>query len=163
MPVLSTQLEAFILEGVRAAQREGALPPCEFPEHAHLSRPKKSEWGDYSCALPLQLAKPMQQPPLEIAAQIEKYLPESMLLGDTSVSPPGFVNISLAGDWLAAQVDAVLQAGSAYADLHYATGKKAQVEFVSANPTGPLTVGHGRGGVVGDTVSNLLSAVGLLR
>ena len=160
MPVLSTQLEEFIVSGAHAAQRAGALPACRLPEHAHLSRPKRPEWGDYSCALPLQLAKPMQQPPLEIAAQIEKHLPESVLLGKTSVSPPGFVNISLAGDWLAAQVDAVLRSGPTYADLHYATGKKAQVEFVSANPTGPLTVGHGRGGVVGDTISGLLSAVG---
>jgi len=158
--ILSRQLEEFILKAAYAAQRADALPSCELPAHAHLSHPTKPEWGDYSCALPLQLAKPMQQPPLEIAAQIEKHLPASALLGETSVSPPGFVNISLARDWLAAQVDAVLQTGSAYADLHYAGGKKAQVEFVSANPTGPLTVGHGRGGVVGDTVSNLLSAVG---
>lgn len=160
MPVLSTVLEEFILKGAHAAQRAGALPDCELPVRANLSRPKRPEWGDYSCALPLQLAKPMKQPPLEIAEQIETHLPESVLLGKTSVSPPGFVNISLAGDWLAAQVDVVLGSGPAYADLQYAAGKKAQVEFVSANPTGPLTVGHGRGGVVGDTMANLLSAVG---
>ena len=160
MPVLSTKLEELILESAQAAQRAGVLPDCDLPEHAHLSRPKRPEWGDYSCALPLQLAKLMQHPPLEIAAQLEKHLPQSVLLGETSVSPPGFVNISLAGEWLAAQVDEVLESGSAYADLQYAAEKKAQVEFVSANPTGPLTVGHGRGGVVGDTVSNLLSAVG---
>ena len=160
MPVLSTVLEEFILKGAHAAQRAGALPDCELPVRANLSRPKRSEWGDYSCALPLQLAKPMKQPPLEIAAQIETHLPESALLGETSVSPPGFVNISLAGDWLAAQVDVVLGSGLGYADSQYAAGKKAQVEFVSANPTGPLTVGHGRGGVVGDTIANLLSAVG---
>ncbi|MDP6792754.1 MAG: arginine--tRNA ligase, partial [Anaerolineales bacterium] len=148
------------MKGAHAAQRAGALPDCELPVRANLGRPKRPEWGDYSCALPLQLSKPMKQHPLEIAEQIETHLPESALLGETSVSPPGFVNISLAGDWLAAQVDVVLASGFGYADLQYAAGKKAQVEFVSANPTGPLTVGHGRGGVVGDTIANLLSAVG---
>ncbi len=160
MPFLSTQLEELILEGVHAAQRAGALSACELPGYAHLSRPKNPEWGDYSCALPLQLAKSMRQSPLEIATQIEIHLPKSVVLGETSVSSPGFVNISLAGDWLAEQVDTILYSGPAYPDLDYAVGQKAQVEFVSANPTGPLTVGHGRGGVIGDTISNLLSAVG---
>lgn len=160
MRVLSASLGQLILEGAQAAQRAGVLSGCTLPEHAHLSHPTRSEWGDYSCALPLQLAKPMQQNPLEIAGQIEKYLPDSVLLGDTSVSAPGFLNIRLNGDWLASQIEVILGLGSAYADLQYGDGKSAQVEFISANPTGPLTVGHGRGGVVGDSVSNLLAAVG---
>ena len=73
MRVLSASLGQLILEGAQAAQRAGVLPGCTLPEHAHLSHPTRSEWGDYSCALPLQLAKPMQQNPLEIAGQIEKY------------------------------------------------------------------------------------------
>ena len=160
MSTLPNKISGLILEGVGAAQDQGALPVCPLPDRVPINRPKQSELGDYSSALALQLAKPMRRNPLEIAHAIQSHMPRMDMVGNTSVSSPGFINITIASDWLGAQVDVTIAAGSAFADLDLGSGNKAQVEFVSANPTGPLTVGHGRGGVIGDTMSNLLIAAG---
>lgn len=149
-----------MLAGVRAAQAAGALPDFELPVRAPINRPKQPDWGDFSSALAMQFAKAARRKPLDIANAIVAHLPVAEFVGDAAVSPPGFVNFTLAGGWLARQVDTILQVGGAYADLDLGGGRKAQVEFVSANPTGPLTVGHGRGGVIGDTMANLLAAGG---
>ena len=160
MNLLSKQLSDLILVGVSLAQKDGALPSFESPDHIHLTRPKRREWGDYSSALPLQLAKHIGQSPLDIANQIKNYMPQSTMLADSTVSEPGFLNMTLSSDWLCDQAESVVRKGLSFADLDLHSNQRAQVEFVSANPTGPLTVGHGRGGVIGDTLSNLLSAVG---
>jgi arginyl-tRNA synthetase len=160
MLLLSTQLSNWILAGVSLAQKDGALPSFESPEYIHLTRPKRNEWGDYSSALPLQLAKRIGQSPLDIAHQIKNYMPQNTMLADSTVSEPGFLNMTLSSDYLCDQAERVVRKGLSFADLDLHSNQRAQVEFVSANPTGPLTVGHGRGGVIGDTLSNLLSAVG---
>ncbi|MEE3227777.1 MAG: arginine--tRNA ligase, partial [Chloroflexota bacterium] len=160
MPLLSTQLSEIVLAGVSAAQQDGVLPSFELPEQIHLTRPKRREWGDYSSALPLQLAKRIGHSPVDIANHIQDHLPKSQILAHSTVSEPGFLNVTLSSDWLCSRVSRVINAGSSFADLKLYSNKSAQVEFVSANPTGPLTVGHGRGGVLGDTLSNLLGAVG---
>ena len=160
MPLLSTQLSNLILSGLSLAQKDGVLPSFESPEHIHLTRPKRREWGDYSSALPLQLAKSIGYSPIDIANHIQDYLPKSPILADSTVSEPGFLNVTLSSNWLCSQVTSVISEGSSFADLDLYSNQSAQVEFVSANPTGPLTVGHGRGGVIGDTLSNLLGAVG---
>ena len=160
MPLLSTQLSNLILSGLSLAQKDGVLPSFESPEHIHLTRPKRREWGDYSSALPLQLAKSIGYSPIDIAKHIQDHLPKSPILADSTVSEPGFLNVTLSSNWLCSQVTRVISEGSSFADLDLYSNQSAQVEFVSANPTGPLTVGHGRGGVIGDTLSNLLGAVG---
>ncbi len=88
------------------------------------------------------------------------HLPEAELIGQVEIAGPGYINITLSAGWLAAQVEAILQAGDRFGDLLDEERGTAQVEFVSANPTGPLTVGRGRGGVMGDTLANLLAAAG---
>ena len=160
MCTLSQQISDIILDGLRAAQNKGELPGCDMPSRAPINRPKQNDWGDFSSAIALQLSKLMRKDPLDIARAIERCLPQVNFIGMTSVSPPGFINVTLAPNWLAAQVDAILDSGETFADLDMGGGDQAQVEFVSANPTGPLTVGHGRGGVIGDTMSNLLIAAG---
>jgi arginyl-tRNA synthetase len=82
------------------------------------------------------------------------------MIGNVRIAGPGFVNVSLDKGWLARQVDRVLERGASYADLNLGEGRRAQVEFVSANPTGPLSVGHGRNAVIGDTLANVLEAAG---
>ncbi|MFN2114259.1 MAG: arginine--tRNA ligase [Anaerolineae bacterium] len=148
------------LTGARAAQASGALPAFELPVSAPVARSKNPEWGDFSTALAMQLAGSAHMAPLEIAQAIEAHLPADDLVGSTSVTPPGFLNFTVAPRWLAGQVDRIAEAGTGYADLDSGAGRSAQVEYVSANPTGPLTVGHGRGGVIGDTVANALEAAG---
>jgi arginyl-tRNA synthetase len=158
MPLVYKLLSDIVLEGVRAASQAGDLPPVVIPDSAPFSPSKKLEWGHYSTSLALQLAKSAQRKPLEVAEVIQAHLPAAPIVAGTTVTPPGFLNITLSGEWLADQVDLILELGQEYADLDVGKGKKAQVEFVSANPTGPLSVGRGRGGVIGDTLANLLSA-----
>ncbi|HCU79580.1 MAG: arginine--tRNA ligase [Chloroflexi bacterium] len=160
MPLLSKQLSELVLAGVSGAQADGVIPSFELPEGIHLTRPKRREWGDYSTALPLQLAKLIELSPVAIANHIQDYLPKRGMIAHSTVSEPGFLNVTLSSDWLCSQVARVISEGSSFADIDLYSNQNAQVEFVSANPTGPLTVGHGRGGVLGDTLSNLLGAVG---
>ena len=160
MTLLSIQLSKLVLAGVDRAQKEGALPSFELPELIHLTRPNRREWGDYSSALPLQLAKQIDHSPIVVANHIQDYLPKSPIIEHSTVSEPGFLNVTLSSDWLCSQVARVISEGTSFMNLDLYSNQSAQVEFVSANPTGPLTVGHGRGGVLGDTLSNLLSAVG---
>ena len=158
MPALLEILSDYVLEGTRRAQQSGALPAFDLPEQAPINRPKRPEWGDFSSALALQLAASAHKKPLEIAQTIQQHLPPVALVDSSSVSPPGFLNLVLSKPWLKSQVEVILQAGAQYADIERGGGQKAQVEFVSANPTGPLSVGRGRGAVIGDTMANLLEA-----
>ena len=98
--------------------------------------------------------------PRDIAAQVAEHVPASPFVSQVEVAGPGYVNVTLDDGWLAEQVEVILEAGETFGDSDSGRGKKAQLEFVSANPTGPLTVGRGRGGVMGDTLANLLSASG---
>jgi arginyl-tRNA synthetase len=91
---------------------------------------------------------------------IAQHLPKVDFISNAQPSAPGFINLTLDPKWVAAQVNVIIDKGSSFANLDLGHGAKAQVEFVSANPTGPLSVGRGRGGVIGDTMANLLTAVG---
>jgi arginyl-tRNA synthetase len=160
MPLLPSLISEYILQGAQAALHAGSLPFVDLPDSAPVSPSKKVEWGHFSSTLALQLAKPAGKTPLEVANAIRRHLPVADFAGGTSITPPGFINITLSDRWLTQQVNFILDKGSAYANLDLGRGLKAQVEFVSANPTGPLSVGRGRGGVIGDTMANLLSASG---
>jgi arginyl-tRNA synthetase len=160
MPLIQAQLSKYILEGAKAAQTAQELPVFDLPVTAPIAPTKRPEWGHYSSNVALQAARPTGMKPMEIAHIITKYLPQSEIASSISVTNPGFINITLATDWLARHVDLILETGERYADLKIGEGLSAQVEFVSANPTGPLSVGRGRGGVIGDTMANLLEAAG---
>lgn len=160
MPLIQSLLSEFILTGARLAQRAGELGDFDLPDLAPLAPSKRPEWGHFSSNLALQLAKPARRNPLDLAHAIQARLPEAPFVGATSVTPPGFINVTISAAWLAAQVETILEAGPDYANLNLGEGRSAQVEFVSANPTGPLSVGRGRGGVIGDSMANLLSAAG---
>jgi arginyl-tRNA synthetase len=156
---IPADLSARLGQAVRAAQEADALPAFDVPTLA-VERPKKREHGDYASPTGMQLARLAGLAPLEVAGVLVAHFPETDYLSEISVAPNGFINFRLSDDWLRAQVDAILEAGSAFADLPLNIGRRAQVECVSANPTGPLTVGRVRGGVIGDTLARLLSATG---
>jgi arginyl-tRNA synthetase len=158
MPALLETLSEYVLEGARRAQQNGALPAFDLPEQAPVNRPKRPEWGDFTSALALQLAASAHKKPLEIAQTIQQHLPPLEIIDSSSVSPPGFLNLVLSMPWLKSQVEVILHEGAQYANIARGGSEKAQVEFVSANPTGPLSVGRGRGAVIGDTMANLLEA-----
>lgn len=130
-----------------------------------LDRPKQPTHGDFATNLALMLAKPLQQNPRAIANALINALPTSQYIEKTEVAGAGFINFFLNASSQQAVVAVILKAAHQYGfnqNGHDANGKprKVQVEFVSANPTGPLHVGHGRGAAVGDCLARLLSASG---
>lgn len=162
--MIQDHLATLIHDALAAAQQAGDLPPFEPPsaDAIPIERPKQAEHGDFATPIAMQLARPARRNPRQIAEALVKHLPvgDSSLLAGAEVAGPGFINFRLEPAWVARQVDRVLAEGEHYADLDIGRGRKAQVEFVSANPTGPLTVGHGRGAVIGDTLGTILEAGG---
>ncbi|HEY0665438.1 MAG TPA: arginine--tRNA ligase [Gallionella sp.] len=125
-----------------------------------IERPKQAAHGDYACNLAMQLAKPLRKPPRAIAQSLIAALPESGVIEKLEIAGAGFINVFIAASAKQGVVRGVLQAGAGYGHVHLGGGRKVQVEFVSANPTGPLHVGHGRGAAVGDCLCNVLHAAG---
>ena len=125
-----------------------------------IERPKLAAHGDYACNLAMQLAKPLRKPPREIANALIAALPESNVVEKTEIAGAGFINVFITTSAKQHVVQGVLQAGAGYGHVHVGGGRKVQVEFVSANPTGPLHIGHGRGAAVGDCLCNVLHAAG---
>ena len=157
--MIRDELASLLTQAAQDAQRAGALPPFDLPPLT-VERPKQAGYGDYASAAALALARLAQRPPLAIAQAIVQHIPPTDVLGKVEVAPPGFINLTLSDAWLARQVDAVLAAGMSFGNLDIGQGRKAQVEFVSANPTGPLTIGRTWGAVLGDVIANLLTAAG---
>lgn len=132
----------------------------EFEATILLERPKSAEHGDFATNLALVLAKPLKQNPRTIATQILEALPASDYIAKTEIAGAGFINFFLNAQSQQAVVQNILNAGVQYGRNNVGKGQKVQVEFVSANPTGPLHVGHGRGAAVGDCLARLLEANG---
>ena len=136
-----------------------SLTSLSFPEKDFsLAPPKNPEFGDLSTNVSLLLTRDLKKPPLEIAQSIadelNKELPHH--ISEISVTPPGFINFKVTESFYQSNVKTILDAGDSFGKGSHGDGKTANVEFVSANPTGPLTVGHGRNAVLGDTVSSIL-------
>ncbi len=129
------------------------------PEIA-IERAKQASHGDYACNLAMQLAKQLRKPPREIAQALIQALPQSPVIQKIEIAGAGFINVHITTAAKQAVVKAVLQAGNAYGRGDLGAGRRIQVEFVSANPTGPLHVGHGRGAAYGASVANVLDAAG---
>jgi len=125
-----------------------------------LERPKQASHGDYACNLAMQLAKPLKKSPREIAQALVAALPASSVVAKVEIAGAGFINVFLTTAAKQSVVSNVLQAGAGYGQSKVGAGRKVQVEFVSANPTGPLHVGHGRGAAVGDCLCRVLHAAG---
>ena len=142
-----------------AAAVEDALP-----EHTGvavvLDRPKQAGHGDYASNLALQLAKLVKRNPRDIAQTLVRALPASPLLAKAEVAGAGFINLFLTPTAKQRTVWDVLEHAQSYGRINFGSGKKLQVEFVSANPTGPLHVGHGRGAAYGASLANVLDVAG---
>ncbi len=157
--MIKDEIVQLIAKAIEDAQGRGELPPFDIPP-IPLEHPKQAEHGDYATPICLQLAKLARMAPMKIAEVVAVRLPQTDYLGRVEVAPPGYINFALDEGWLARQVEAILAAGEAYGDLDLGKGRRVQVEFVSANPTGPLTVGSGRNAAIGDTLANVLAAAG---
>jgi len=130
------------------------------PLDVTLQTPKRPEHGDYAVQVAFSLARHLKRPPLEIAQGVVAHWPADPLVTSVEVAPPGFINIRLRVQGVTETVRAILAQGDAFGCSRLGAGKKAQVEFVSANPTGPLHIGHARNAIAGDTLARILEAAG---
>ncbi len=130
------------------------------PAGPFLERARQASHGDYACNLAMQLAKPLRRPPRDIAQALIAALPGSDVVEKVEIAGAGFINVFITTAAKQAVVRAVLQAAEGYGRGSQGAGRKVQVEFVSANPTGPLHVGHGRGAAYGASLANVLDAAG---
>src|SRR6478609_5024181 len=151
-----------------AAEAAGTLPahPGDVARPSvEVERPAKPEHGDLATNLAMKLARPLRRPPLAIATAIVEALPTSATdptspIAEASVAPPGFINLRLSDGLLAETIDAVLAGPESWGRTIVTRPRVVNVEFVSANPTGPLTIGNARGAFVGDLLSRVLVAGG---
>jgi len=154
------ELSAAVQAAIIAAQSAGALPAFDVPD-VLVERPRDATHGDYATAVALQLARPARMAPLKIAEAIAAHLEMPDYVDEANVVPPGFINFRLSAAWVQALPERVLAAAGDFGRIDIGLeGKKAQVECVSANPTGPITLGRTRGGVIGDTLHRVLEAAG---
>ncbi len=130
------------------------------PEFA-LEAPRQAEHGDFACNAAMLVAKRMRQPPRVVAERLIEALGNAGgLLSRAEVAGPGFLNLWIADTEWQASLSTILRAGEAFGRAKSVGGPRTQIEFVSANPTGPLTLGHGRQAVLGDCIARLLEATG---
>ncbi len=125
-----------------------------------LEVPRAQKHGDISTPVAMALARSMKKPPREIAEEIKKHLEASDIFSSVEVAGPGFINLRFRPEFLLTGLKELLQHPEAFLRKDIGCGKKVQVEFVSANPTGPLHLGHGRGAAFGAALSNLLERAG---
>jgi len=142
----------------RAARQHGWQGTEGVPIDVEV--PANVEHGDYATSIPMRLAKTLRKPPRDIANAIKDQLDLRPPLAAAEVAGGGFVNVRLDVAWLRGQIDAILADGADYGRSSMLSGKRIQVEFVSANPTGPLTLANARGGPLGDVLSSVLQFAG---
>ena len=161
---VQSKVAAVILKALDIAKSEGQLP-CDVPSQLILDRPKNRDHGDYATSIALALAKEANMQPGVIAKVIVKTLTDNKLLTTAGISKvdiagPGFINITLESASQGVVVTEILTAGKKFGTSNTLAGKKINLEFVSANPTGPLHLGHTRWAAVGDSLGRVLSAAG---
>jgi len=148
------------LKKIISAALQKLYPDLELPEII-LEKPRIAEHGDMATNVAMTLAKPLRKAPRGIAEELVGALEyDAGQLESVEIAGPGFINFRFAASWLYDALNGALQQGSGFGKSTLLKGKRYQVEFVSANPTGPLTVGHGRNAVLGDTIARLYEWTG---
>ena len=148
-----------IKNAVDGARSEGVITSEKLPEIV-LDKPKKEEFGDFSTNIAMLLAPVEKKAPRDIAKAIADRISASPDIEKCEVAGPGFINIFLKKSFWLGILEDIIKSGAGYGRSEVGRGQRVQVEFVSANPTGPLHIGHGRGAAVGDALSNILKAAG---
>jgi len=151
---LQLAVEALLAEHGSEHEETGTVPVL-------LTRPKIREHGDYACNIAMPLAGRLGKKPRDVAARLLELVQWPLAVSSTDIAGPGFINIHLQETSEASVLARILAQGKAYGRVTNSDGPSACVEFVSANPTGPMHVGHGRGAVVGDALASVLAARGV--
>ena len=163
--MLQQDIRTTIENAIIAAQADATLPDFEMPA-VEVNRPKQADHGDYSTNVALVTAAAVKKAtgekanPRQISQAIVDHLDADGIIAQTDIAGPGFINFRLNHTYLHQQIKQILSTGDNYGRTDVGQGQRALVEYISANPTGPLTVGHGRNAVLGDTVANLLDWTG---
>ena len=156
------QLADSVLAAVRAAQASGDLvvDDSAVPTEIKVERPKNREHGDYATNIALQLAKPAGRPPREVAEAVAKHLAATPGVVKVDIAGPGFLNLTLDAAEQGEVAAIVVRAGTQYGRSDTLAGQRVNLEFISANPTGPLHLGHTRWAAVGDAMARVIEAAG---
>ncbi len=153
-------MEQYLQESIRQALTEIGLNEDQIPD-IQIEKPRDPSHGDAATNVAMQLAKPLRSNPRKIAEQLVDELDlDPARIKSTEIAGPGFINFRFAEDYIYNELAQIIEKGDEFGKSDGNAGIKALVEFVSANPTGPLTVGHGRNAVLGDTVARLLEWTG---
>lgn len=154
------QIDELVKKAYSSAAEKGILPSgCQLKGSIEI--PKDSANGDYACGYAMAAARDMHKAPKQIAEAIAAELDLSgSYFESVSVAGPGFINFKLSNRWYREVLEGIEKSGSRYGDIDVGHGEKVMVEFVSANPTGPMTIGNARGGVLGDTLAAILQKAG---
>jgi arginyl-tRNA synthetase len=159
--VTPEQLSASIVDALATLTEQGAVTlPDGVPDTVVVERPKVRDHGDYATNVALQLAKKAGMPPRELAAKLAERLGEADGVASVEIAGPGFLNIRVEAGAQGAVAAQVVAAGPSYGGSDVLGGTSVNVEFISANPTGPLHLGHTRWAVVGDAIARVLGAAG---
>ena len=157
--MIKDEIAQLVASAAQEARDQGDLPSVGLPE-IEVEHPQRPEHGDYASSLALRLARAGRTNSLALAESIARHIKPHEAVSEVSVAPPGFINFRLSDAWVARQIEAILSAGDTYGNLSLGGGQRVQVEYVSANPTGPLHVGNGRWASIGSTLANVLRAAG---
>ena len=152
-------IEKTLNDALAELQNQGKLPK-DLSYQVQVERCRDRKYGDFACNIALMLSKSSDRPARELAQQIVDVIPESPKIARIDIAGPGFINFLLAENAIVQVVEEILKLGDDYGRSITGKGKRVHIEFVSANPTGPLHVGHGRSAAYGACVANLLTAVG---
>ena len=153
------EIQTLLTQATTSLKNNGTIP-SDFSPNIQLSRTKDRTHGDFACNLAMMLAKPAGKNPREIAQLLIDALPQHAQLDKVEIAGPGFINFFVSQSNTLEIINTVNAQADTYGLSNIGAGRKVQIEFVSANPTGPLHVGHGRGAAYGATVASLLTAVG---
>ena len=150
-----TEIKPHLADLFRAAI--AATLPEAVDAPIEIDHPRDAAHGDYACSIAMKLAKSLRRNPRELAQLIQAALPASALVAKTEIGGAGFINVFLQPAAYQQIVPYIFTLGDRFGNGHSGNGKRVQVEFVSANPTGPMHVGHGRGAVFGDALGRALA------
>jgi arginyl-tRNA synthetase len=156
---LRQQLQILVAKAVGSLIETGELEIESLPE-VQMDVPRNSEHGDFSTNIAMVLAKPSRMLPRQLAERIVGAMDDPAFVKNIRIEGPGFINFTLDVHAFTGIIAEILEQGSAYGRSDIGAGRRVQVEFVSANPTGPLHIGHGRGAAYGAAIADLLDAVG---
>lgn len=148
-----------VYDAYRAAAAAGELPEAELAQPA-VEVPRDLQNGDLSSTFALTAAKALHQAPKKIAETILSHMPENELFDSYFAAGPGFLNAKFSNEWYRSVIASAEAGGERYGQDDIGGGKRVMVEFVSANPTGPMHLGNARGGVIGDTIASVLDRAG---